>query len=94
MIISTSKITSKRRITLSVKIMARLKLHPGDDIVFEEHNGRIEVKGAPQKFTIHDLIKKNKGLTKIKRTDEEIRQAREEAWLERYKRYLENESSS
>jgi hypothetical protein len=74
--------------------MARLRLNPGDDIVFEEHNDYVEVKSASQKFTIHDLIKKNKGLTKIRLTDEEIRQAREESWLERHKKYLENENSS
>ena len=86
MVISISKITSKRQITLPIKVMHRLKIHAGDSIVFEEHEGHIEVKSVSNKFTIHDFINKRRGLNKIKLTDKQIRKAREEAWLSRYKK--------
>ena len=86
MVISTSKITSKRQITLPVKVMQRLKIHPGDSIAFEEHGGHIQVKSVSNKFTIHDFIRKYHGVTKKKFTDEQIRTGREQAWLSRYKK--------
>ncbi len=79
MVISTSKINSKRQITLPVKVMHRLKIHPGDSIAFEEHEGRIEVKNVSHQFTVQDFVRKYRGMTKIKLTDEQIRKARQEA---------------
>jgi AbrB family looped-hinge helix DNA binding protein len=86
MVISISKITSKRQITLPVKVMHRLKIHPGDSIAFEEHGGQIEVKSVSNKFTIHDFIRKYRGVTKKIFTDEQIRETRQKAWLARYKK--------
>ncbi len=85
MIISEAKITSKRQITLPVKILHRLKLHPGDPVVFEEKNGHIELMSR-SKFTIDDLIKKYKNVSKKRATDEEIRKAREESWSSRFRK--------
>jgi AbrB family looped-hinge helix DNA binding protein len=86
MVISISRITSKRQITLPVKVMHRLKIHPGDSIAFEEQGEHIEVKSVSNKFTIHDFIRKYRGATKKKFTDEQIREARQEAWVARYKK--------
>ena len=82
MVISASKITSKRQITLPFKVMQRLKLNPGDRIVFEEHNGHIEITTQADQFTIKDFIKKYRGQTTKKLTNEQIRKAREESWHE------------
>ena len=87
MVISISKITSKRQITLPVKVMHRLKIHPGDSIAFEEHSGHIEVKSiSKNNFTVDDFIRKYKDSTKKKFTEEQIREARKEAWVARYKK--------
>src|SRR5882724_2294674 len=85
MVISTSKITSKRQITLPIKVMSRLKLHPGDSIIFEENNGHVEVKSIPTHFTIHDFVKKYHGATNKKLSDTQIRQGRKQAWQDRSK---------
>ena len=85
MIISEAKITSKRQITLPVKVLYRLKLHPGDPVVFEEKNGHIELTSR-FKFTIDDLIKKYKNVSRKKASDEDIRKSREEAWSSRFKK--------
>ena len=80
MVISASKITSKRQITLPLKVMQRLKLNPGDKVVFEENNGHIEITTQAEKFTIRDFVKKYHGRTAKKLTNEQLRKAREEAW--------------
>jgi len=86
MVISTSKITSKRQITLPVKVMHRLKIHPGDSIAFEEHGEHIEVKNVSNNFTVHDFVRKYHDVTKKKYADKQIRNARQEAWVVRYKK--------
>ena len=80
MVISRSKITSKRQITIPVKVMSRLKLHPGDSLVFEEKNGHVEVKNISEEFTIEDFVKKHHKIIHKKSSTEEIRKAREEFW--------------
>ena len=77
-----AKISSKRQITVPLKVMVRLKLHPGDQLVFEEKDGHVEVKPRMEKFTIKDFVDKYRGLTTKKLTDDEIRKARQEAWSE------------
>lgn len=77
-----AKISSKRQITVPLKVMTRLKLNPGDQLVFEEKNGHIEVKPQAEKFTIRDFVKKHHGKVSKKLTDDEIRKARLEAWQE------------
>ncbi|MBF0532210.1 MAG: hypothetical protein HQL23_03830 [Candidatus Omnitrophica bacterium] len=83
MVISISKITSKRQITLPVKVMSRLKLHPGGRLVFEETDGRVEIKSVAATFTIADFVKKYRGMVSKKLSDQQIRDAREEAWVAR-----------
>ena len=85
MVISASKITSKRQITLPLKVMQRLRLHPGDRIIFEEKNGHVEINSQAEKFTIKDFLKKYRGITAKKLTDDQIRKAREESWSEGHK---------
>ena len=75
-----AKISSKRQITIPLKVMVRLKLNPGDQLVFEEKNGHMEIKPKIDHFTVEDFIKKYAGKTKKRLTDEEIRIAREEFW--------------
>lgn len=81
MVISTSQISAKRQITIPLKVMIRLKLHPGDQIIFEEKNGHIEIKPPAEKFTLKHFLKKHRGHTTKKLTDEQIRAARQEAWF-------------
>lgn len=69
--------------------MHRLKIHPGDRIAFEEHAGHIEVKSVSNNFTIHDFIRKYRSAAsaaKKKFTDEQIREARKEAWSVRHQK--------
>jgi AbrB family looped-hinge helix DNA binding protein len=77
-----AKISSKRQITVPLKVMVRLKLNPGDQLVFEDKDGHVEVKPRMEKFTIRDFVNKHRGHTTNKLTDEEIRKARQEAWQE------------
>lgn len=77
-----AKISSKRQITVPLKVMVRLKLNPGDLLVFEEKNGRVEVKPRVEKFTIRDFVNNHRGRVTKKLTDDEIRNAREQAWQE------------
>ena len=85
MVISESRITAKRQITLPVKVMHRLKLNPGDPVIFEEKNGHIELTSRSE-FTIDDLMKKYGKISKKKAADEDIRKAREEFWSSRFKK--------
>ncbi len=80
--ITAAKISSKRQITVPLKIMLRLKLNPGDQLVFEDKNGHIEVKSQTEKFTIRDFVNKHQGHIAKKLTDDELRHARIEAWHE------------
>ncbi len=77
-----AKISSKRQITVPLKVMVRLKLNPGDQLVFEEKNGHMEVKSKTEKYTIRDFVNSQRGTTTKKLTDDEIRKARQEAWEE------------
>jgi len=77
-----AKISSKRQITVPLKVMVRLKLNPGDQLVFEDKDGHVEVKPRMEKFTIRDFINKHRGHVTKKLTDDEIRKARQEAWQE------------
>lgn len=85
MVISEAKITSKRQITLPVKVLHRLKLHPGDPVVFEEKDGHIELTSRAT-FTVDDLIKKYRNVSRKKATDEDIRKTREGAWASGFKK--------
>ncbi|MBF0571648.1 MAG: AbrB/MazE/SpoVT family DNA-binding domain-containing protein [Candidatus Omnitrophica bacterium] len=77
-----AKISSKRQITVPLKLMVRLKLNPGDNLVFEEKNGHVEVKPRMERFTIRDFVNNHRGQGTKKLTDEEIRKARQETWEE------------
>jgi bifunctional DNA-binding transcriptional regulator/antitoxin component of YhaV-PrlF toxin-antitoxin module len=82
MIISESKLTSKRQITLPIKILRYIGLTPGDRVIFQERNGHIEL-AASSKFSIDDLSAKYRNVSSKKATDEEINKARQEAWSQR-----------
>lgn len=75
-----AKISSKRQITVPLKVMVRLKLTPGDLLVFEDNDGRLEVKPQTEKFTIRDFGRKHRGTAARRVTDEEIRRSRKKAW--------------
>ena len=79
MVISQATITSKRQITLPIKILHRLGLNPGDPVVFEEKKGRIELV-ARSSFSVDDLARKYRVVSSKKASDKEIRKAREDAW--------------
>ena len=82
MVISQAKITSKRQLTLPIKIMHRLQLNPGDPVIFKEKNGHIEITSKAA-FTIDDLIRKYQKSTSKKVGNEEIKKARAEFWSSR-----------
>ena len=77
-----AKISSKRQITIPLKVMVRLKLTPGDELIFEEKDNHIEVKSKTEKYTLKDFLNKRKGRVTKRFTDDEIRKARQEAWEE------------
>jgi AbrB family looped-hinge helix DNA binding protein len=79
MVLCQTKITAKRQITLPLKIVNRLKLTPGDPVVFEEHNGHIEIT-RPANFTIDDFVEKHHSKKHKRISDKKIRQVREEFW--------------
>lgn len=81
--ITAAKISTKRQITIPLKVMLRLKLNPGDQLVFEEKDGHIEVKPQSGPFTIRDFVNNHRGKSAIKLTDADIRKAREDAWQEK-----------
>ena len=84
MIILESKLTSKRQITLPIKILQYIGLTPGDRVIFQERNGHIEL-AASSKFSIDDLSAKYRGVSSKKATNEQINKARQEAWSQRGK---------
>jgi len=79
MVISESKLTSKRQITLPIKVLRYIGLNPGDRVVFQERNGHIEL-AASSKFTIDDLSDKYRNVSSKKLTNEQINKIRQEAW--------------
>ena len=82
MVISESKLTSKRQITLPIKVLRYIGLTPGDRVIFQEKNGHIEL-AASSKFSIDDLSAKYRNVSSKKATDEQINKARQEAWAQR-----------
>ena len=77
-----AKISSKRQVTIPLRVMVRLKLNPGDQLIFEEKGGHMEVKPKGEKFTLRDFLNKRKRRVTRKLTDGAIRKARQEAWEE------------
>ena len=90
MVISEAKISNKRQITVPIKVMGKLRIKPGDRIIFEQHGDHVEIMPASHNFTIDDFIKKHSRRTKVKLSQEQLTQARKEVWVERYTRYKEN----
>jgi AbrB family looped-hinge helix DNA binding protein len=80
--LTAAKISSKRQITVPLKVMIRLKLTPGDLLIFEDKDGRLEVKPRTEKFTIRDFVRKHRRTATRRVTDEEIRRSRQKAWSE------------
>ena len=85
MVISQAKVTDKRQITVPIKVMEKLKIKPGDVIIFEQNGDHIEIMPASHNFTIDDFIKKHSRQSKAKLSQKQIAQARKEAWTQRYK---------
>lgn len=86
MVLSEAKITTKRQITLPIKVMKELKINPGDMIIFEQHGKHIEIIPAAKNFTIDDFIEKHSGDSKVKLSQKQLNQAKKETWGERYKK--------
>lgn len=89
MMIAQAKVTTKGQITLPVRVIRRLGIHPGDRITFEEKGDHVEIQPAAKKISALDFSKIF-GKSKIKLTQSQLRKAREEAWTWRYKEYLKN----
>ncbi len=87
MIIQKAKITAKRQITIPIRIMRKLGLHPGDNITFKEDKEHIEILPAAEKFSALDIIGKYPELSVRKISSEDIRQIREKMFLEKAKKY-------
>jgi len=75
-----AKISSKRKITVPLRVMVCLKLNQGDHLIFEEKDGHVEVKRQIEKFTIRDFVNNRRKQVRRKLSDEEIYKARQEAW--------------
>jgi len=84
MVFSESKLTSKRQITLPVKVLEYIGLTPGDRVIFQERNGHIELT-ARSKFSVDDLSTRYRGVSSKKATLEQIHNARQAAWVARKK---------
>ena len=84
MVISESKLTSKRQITLPIKVIRYIGLTPGDRVIFQERNGHIELTTL-SKFSIDDLSTKYRNVSSKKATNEQINRARQETWGQRVK---------
>jgi antitoxin PrlF len=70
-----AKITSKGQITVPKRVRQSLGVEPGDSIVFEEKNGKMEVRPAGKESPFdryRGIEKRGKGLTR----EEVIRQVR------------------
>ena len=79
MVIAQTTITLKRQITIPMSVMHKLNLHPGDALNFEDKNGEIHI--MPNKTTnIMDLHHRFSKISKVKLTDNQMRQARADAW--------------
>lgn len=81
MMISDAKITTKGQITLPVRIMKKLKIKPGDRVIFEQRGEHVEIAAADQSFSIDDFIKKHSGRNKSRVTQKAINKARKKAWV-------------
>ena len=81
-----SKITSKRQITIPIRIMRKLGLNPGDSIAFEEKDDHIEIASTTKKFSALEISQKFAHLKKKKASQKEIDQARVLAWTQRNSR--------
>ena len=87
MVISEAKITNKRQITVPIKVMEKLRIKPGDVIVFEGHGDHVVIAPAGIDFTIDDFIKKRSGQNKVRLSQGQLNRAREEAWVEGHEKH-------
>lgn len=83
MIISESKITTRGQITLPIKILKRLKLSPGDKIVFEENDGKLVLTKNSESISALDLHKFFEHKPKKSVSAAQIQKTREQAYIER-----------
>lgn len=85
MVIAQAKITTKRQITLPIRIMHKLGIHAGDLIAFEEKGDHVEIQPKAKKFFALDLIGRYPELSVRKITQKDIHRIREQAFSERFK---------
>ncbi len=79
-----AKITSKRQITIPIKIMRKLGLNPGDSIAFEDKEDHIEIMPMDKKFSALDLSKKFGKISNVKLSQKDLNKLRKQSWGARY----------
>lgn len=84
MVISEAKISSKRQITLPIKIMKKLGLMPGDALAFDEQEGKLVIKPKADKLSALDIPNHFSHLPKKHATQADINRARERAYVDKF----------
>ncbi len=87
-----AKITSKRQVTIPIKIMRKLGLNPGDAIAFEDKKNHIEIIPMGTKFSALDLSKRFGNTTNVKLSSKELNKARKQSWGSRHTESLKKNS--
>ena len=85
MVISEAKVSSKRQITLPIKIMKKLGISPGDSLAFDEIGKDFIIRPKTKKISALDIHKHFAHLSKKKVSQEQINKAREDAWSSRHR---------
>lgn len=76
MILSKAKISSKFQITIPIRIVKKLNLHPGETISFAENIDKIEIIPDTKTFSAESLTKKYQHVSSVKAaTPREIKTA-------------------
>jgi AbrB family looped-hinge helix DNA binding protein len=87
MVINHAKITSKRQITIPIRIMRKLRLNPGDRVAFDEKKGHVEIQPAKKKMNALDLIGKYPDLSTKKITTADIHRIREQQFTKDFPKF-------
>ncbi|MCR4336868.1 MAG: AbrB/MazE/SpoVT family DNA-binding domain-containing protein, partial [Candidatus Omnitrophica bacterium] len=86
MMIAQAKLTAKRQITLPIRIMRKLGVHPGDTIAFEEKDDHVELQSMTGKLSALDLIGQYPELSVKKIKPKDIQRIRRQAFSEKAKK--------
>ncbi|MFT5387131.1 MAG: AbrB family looped-hinge helix DNA binding protein [Candidatus Omnitrophota bacterium] len=84
MIVSEAKISSKRQITLPIKVMKKLGLGPGDSLAFDDKGEYFVICPKNENISALDIHKKFSHLPKKKVSQTHIDKAREGAYLSKF----------